>query len=171
MRRIELASCIRFEPATAETVDYVLVTVSPDGCSSKVGYLGGEQTIKLKPNALDKGCFVLGTIQHELLHTLGFHHQQCATDRDEYVKIIEDNIIDGKESNFKKYEADRVEDFDAKYDYGSILHYSATAFSKNGEATIVALQPEGQLQMGQRLALSTADIIRLNTMYKCPLQL
>ncbi|EDW12871.1 seminal metalloprotease 1 [Drosophila mojavensis] len=170
MRRIELVSCIRFVPVPPNTLDYVFITVSETGCSSKVGYLGAEQTLKLKPAAVDVGCFRLGTIEHELLHTLGFHHQQCSADRDEYVKIVEENITEGKEGNFKKYEADRVESFDVKYDYGSVLHYNSKAFSKNGEATIVALQPEGELQMGQRLGLSKADILRLNTMYKCPLQ-
>ncbi|EDW64333.1 seminal metalloprotease 1 [Drosophila virilis] len=170
MRRLELVSCIRFLPASEETVDYVLVTVSTTGCSSKVGYIGSEQTVKLKPSDLDTGCFRLGTIQHELLHTLGFHHQQSSADRDDYVKIVEENITEGKEHNFKKYEADRVENFDAPYDYGSILHYSSKAFSKNGEETIIALDPDGQSQMGQRLALSFADVSRLNTMYKCPMQ-
>ncbi|KAH8377961.1 hypothetical protein KR093_008124 [Drosophila rubida] len=169
MRFIERASCIRFVPATEATLDYVLVMVSESGCSSKVGYRGGEQTVKLKPAELDTGCFKLGTIQHELLHTLGFHHQQCSPNRDEFVTIVEENITEGKEHNFKKYDEEEVGDFDVPYDYSSILHYSSKAFSKNGEATIVALSPEGQSQMGQRLALSAADIIRLNTMYKCAL--
>ncbi|KAL7741433.1 hypothetical protein ACLKA6_000760 [Drosophila palustris] len=169
MKFIERDSCIRFLPATEETLDYVYIIVSTSGCSSKVGYRGGEQTIKLKPGTLDSGCFKLGTIQHELLHTLGFHHQQCAPNRDEFVQIIEENITEGKENNFQKYEEDRVGDFDVAYDYGSILHYSSMAFSKNGQATIVALDPEAQNQMGQRFALSAADVIRLNTMYKCPL--
>ncbi|KAH8293077.1 hypothetical protein KR044_000939 [Drosophila immigrans] len=171
MRFIERVSCIRFVPATADNLDYVLIMVSTSGCSSKVGYRGGEQTVKLKPAPLDTGCFKLGTIQHELLHTLGFHHQQCAPNRDEFVKIVEENITEGKEHNFQKYEEDRVGDFDVPYDYSSILHYSSKAFSKNGEATIVALDPEGQSQIGQRLALSDADIMRLNTMYRCPLQM
>ncbi|KAH8403368.1 hypothetical protein KR222_011427 [Zaprionus bogoriensis] len=171
MRLIERVSCIHFVPATETDLNYVLVTVSSSGCSSKVGYRGGEQTVKLKPAAIDSGCFKLGTIQHELLHTLGFHHQQCSPNRDEYVKIVEENITEGKEHNFQKYDEQRVGDFDEAYDYGSILHYSSKAFSNNGEATIVALQPEGQALMGQRLALSSADINRLNTMYKCPLQM
>lgn len=170
MRLIERVSCIRFLPASEDTRNYVLVTVSATGCSSKVGYKGGEQTVKLKIYELDKGCFKIGTIQHELLHTLGFHHQQCSPNRDEYVKIIDENITEGKETNFKKYDEDQVGDFDEAYDYGSILHYSSTAFSNNGEATIVALHPEGQALMGQRAELSSADINRLNTMYRCPLQ-
>ncbi|XP_060662476.1 seminal metalloprotease 1-like [Drosophila nasuta] len=171
MRLIERASCIRFLPATVDTLNYVSVITSDSGCSSKVGYKGGEQTVKLKIAPIDLGCFKLGTIQHEFLHTLGFHHQQCSPNRDEFVKVIEENITEGRENNFKKYTEDRVGDFDVPYDYSSILHYSSLAFSKNGEATIIALDPEGQAKMGQRIALSDGDIIRLNTMYKCPLQM
>jgi len=84
---------------------------------------------------------------------------------------VEENISEGHEKNFVKYEDDVVGDFDEPYDYGSVLHYSSVAFSINGEATIVALNPEGQEKMGQRLKMSEIDIKRLNTMYKCPIQL
>ncbi|EDX05149.1 seminal metalloprotease 1 [Drosophila simulans] len=171
MQFIEYSSCIRFVPADEDEENYVFVLPSTSGCSSKVGYQPGERTVKLKPGALDTGCFKLGTIQHELLHTLGFHHQQCSPNRDEFVKIVEENISEGHEKNFVKYEEDEVGDFDQPYDYGSILHYSSLAFSVNGEATIVALNPEGQEQMGQRLMMSDTDVKRLNTMYKCPIQL
>ncbi|XP_017067072.2 seminal metalloprotease 1 [Drosophila eugracilis] len=171
MQFIEYYSCIRFVPATEDEENYVFVLPSTSGCSSNVGYQPGQRTVKLKPGPLDSGCFKLGTIQHELLHTLGFHHQQCSPDRDEFVKIVDENISEGHEKNFVKYEEDVVGDFDQPYDYGSILHYSSLAFSINGEATIVALKPEGQDLMGQRLKMSDTDIKRFNTMYKCPIQL
>uniref|UniRef100_A0A6P4EJI5 Metalloendopeptidase n=1 Tax=Drosophila rhopaloa TaxID=1041015 RepID=A0A6P4EJI5_DRORH len=171
MQFIEYSSCIRFVPAAEDEENYLIVIPSTSGCSSKVGYQPGERTVKLKPAALDTGCFKLGTIQHELLHTLGFHHQQCSPNRDEYVKIVDENISEGHEKNFVKYEEENVGDFDQPYDYGSILHYSSLAFSINGEATIVALKPEGQAMMGQRLMMSEIDVKRLNTMYKCPIQL
>ncbi|KAI8042137.1 seminal metalloprotease 1 [Drosophila gunungcola] len=171
MQFIEYSSCIRFVPAAEDEENYLIVIRSTSGCSSHVGYKPGERTVKLKPVALDTGCFKLGTIQHELLHTLGFHHQQCSPNRDEFVKVVNENIAEGKEKNFIKYEEDVVGDFDQPYDYGSILHYSSSAFSINGEDTIVALKPEGQEKMGQRLKMSDIDVNRLNTMYKCPIPL
>jgi hypothetical protein len=45
----------------------------------------------------------------------------------------------GKEYNFKKYSEATVTNFEVPYDYGSIMHYSAHAFSRNGKATITPL--------------------------------
>ena len=32
-----------------------------------------------------------GTALHEILHSLGFHHEQSRTDRDKYLKVINSN--------------------------------------------------------------------------------
>lgn len=64
---------------------------------------------------------------------------QSAYDRDEYVKIQWDHIIKGREHNFKNYSSNQVSHFNSTYDYGSLMHYSGKAFSKDGVATIVPL--------------------------------
>ncbi|XP_017038532.1 seminal metalloprotease 1-like [Drosophila kikkawai] len=168
MKIIERSSCIRFVRAAKDAEDYLHVITSTDGCSSQVGYEPGVRILRLIPADLDVRCFRLGTLQHELLHTLGFRHQQCSPDRDEYVRILEENIIDGKEKFFLKYDSSELENFDQPYDYASILHYGPKAFPANGKPTIEALSPEGQSQLGQRLIMTEMDINRLNIMYKCP---
>ncbi|MBD4895290.1 hypothetical protein GUF81_06200, partial [Xanthomonas citri pv. citri] len=76
--------------------------------------------------------------------------------RDDYVTIMFDNIEAGAEHNFDKYDATYITQFGYTYDYGSVMHYSAYAFSSNGEKTIVTVDPNAVI--GQRDGLSATDI-------------
>lgn len=84
---------------------------------------------------------------HELMHAVGFFHQQSASERDEFVRIRWKNIKLGHEHNFKKYPAKDVTSYGIEYDYGSIMHYSAKAFSRNNESTIEPLVSSSFLQI------------------------
>ena len=54
--------------------------------------VGGRQIISLNAN----GCMYTGTAIHEIMHALGFYHEQTRTDRDYYIKIHWDNIDPSK---------------------------------------------------------------------------
>lgn len=171
MSIIELNSCVSFEEVSADEPYYVNITSNAGGCYSAVGFQKKVQQMNLENYALDEGCYRLGTIMHELLHVLGFYHQQSTWDRDEYVRIAVENIADGKEHNFEKYAENSVDNFDQDYDYASVMHYTPYGFSKNGEMTIVPLKAGAEKVMGQRVQLSTIDINKLNVMYKCPINI
>ncbi|XP_053959482.1 seminal metalloprotease 1-like [Anastrepha ludens] len=166
---IEDLSCIRFQEASEDQQYYVNITGSDGGCYSSIGWLNGIQYYNLQIYPLDTGCFRLGTIVHEFLHTLGFFHMQSAANRDDYVRIEFDNIQEGMEFNFEKYDEDYIDDYDEEYDYGSVLHYGEYAFSVNGEKTIIPLKEEGAV-IGQRRGMSKSDINKLNLMYHCPIK-
>ncbi|XP_058459624.1 seminal metalloprotease 1-like [Malaya genurostris] len=166
MRLIETSTCVRFKPRDFNNQDYVRIHGNSSGCSATVGHIGGNQTIKLQPYPLDKGCFKIGSIVHEFIHALGFRHMQSTFNRDEYVEIVWDNIREGHDKNFMLYSSDQVGNYDAEYDYGSVMHYSSTAFSSNGQKTIVALKDTAE-KMGQRDGMSKTDILKINKMYDC----
>jgi len=139
----------------ARTNESNFVTFRPgSGCSSSVGMKGGQQFITLA-----NGCSTGSTI-HEIGHSIGLWHEQSREDRDQFIKILWENIEDGKEHNFNQHITDG--DDVGQYDFGSMLHYSATAFSKNGQPTIETLNGES---IGQRTELSIGDIQAVNNMY------
>lgn len=83
-------TCIKFEPKDFCDQDFLYIYPG-SGCGSLVGRIGGMQ-----PMTLGKGCIHVGIIKHELMHTLGFWHEHSRGDRDEYIKIIWENIRPGE---------------------------------------------------------------------------
>ncbi|ODN02524.1 Zinc metalloproteinase nas-13 [Orchesella cincta] len=156
---ISSLTCIRFTPRTTEK-DYVYVS-SGNGCYSNVGKVGGKQIV-----SLPRACRNLGTFVHELIHALGFHHEQSRTDRDQFVKIKWENIERGKQNNFDKYAASVISPFGVTYDYSSVMHYSRLAFSKNRrDPTIEAISAAATAEIGQRRGMSSGDVSKIKQMY------
>lgn len=150
-------------PRAGET-DYVRF-IQGSGCWSYVSSIGGMQEI-----SIGIGCYLKGTIMHEISHAAGMWHEQSRADRDNYVTINTANITSGREFNFDIYSYG----FDVgSYDYSSVMHYSKYAFSSNGYPTISINMPPGlpSTTIGQRDSLSSTDIFTLNTLYPqagCP---
>ena len=46
--------------------------------------------------SIGAGCETKGIVMHELLHALGFYHEQSRYDRDDFVKILFENVQAGK---------------------------------------------------------------------------
>ncbi|XP_052381502.1 astacin-like metalloprotease toxin 5 isoform X2 [Oncorhynchus keta] len=105
-------TCILFHEYTNE-INYIEF-ISGSGCASYVGFQGGAQ-----PLYFGRACNV-GNLCHELMHALGLHHEHTRPDRDQYITIQWDNVVSGKEDNFKVKEGDTQ---DLPYDYDSIMHY------------------------------------------------
>ncbi|MDO6459532.1 M12 family metallopeptidase [Granulosicoccaceae sp. 1_MG-2023] len=163
-----LYSSVRFQEVTREDIDNGLVVdyleFTPyEGCSSYVGRIGGAQPVWVSSSCTS------GSIIHELGHAIGLLHEHTRTDRDQYIRVNEENVMEGKLFNFAIPDS-TVSDL-GDYDYGSIMHYGPTSFSANGEDTISALQDISGINMGQRIRLSDGDLGAVDELYGTDLAL
>jgi len=123
-------------------------------CSSFVGKIGdyirnrrsfgrGPQEISLGAS----GCLYKRHMTHEIMHALGWTHEQNRPDRDRYVRIEYDNVNPSYVQNFKK--EIRGEMFGTEYDAGSVMQYNDESFTRNRRSsdrkkrlTIISLDPK-----------------------------
>ncbi|XP_074523077.1 high choriolytic enzyme 1-like isoform X1 [Halichoeres trimaculatus] len=157
LRSFASSTCIRFVPLNRQQ-DFVDIK-SLGGCFSFVGRRGRNQTVSLSR----QGCVFPQIVQHELLHALGFDHEQTRSDRDQHVRILFQNVIRGMEFNFRKIDTNNL---NTPYDYNSVMHYSRFAFSRNGQPTIVPI-PDPNVDVGRATQMSANDILRVNRLYRC----
>lgn len=54
--------------------------------------LNGRRGLNLASNKPRKGCLTLGPIVHEFFYAVGFYHHQSDSNRDDYVRIVKENI-------------------------------------------------------------------------------
>ncbi|MGB3465928.1 MAG: M12 family metallopeptidase [Cyclobacteriaceae bacterium] len=148
---------LRFQQRTNQS-DYIYFR-SSGGCSSSLGRIGGRQFINLA-----SGCSTGNTI-HEIGHAVGLYHEQSRADRDTYVNILFQNIQSGRENNFRTYIQSGTDgdEYTSTLDFGSIMMYGPTFFSKNGQPTIT--KKDGSSYSVQRNTLSSDDKAGIAIMY------
>jgi hypothetical protein len=129
-------------------------------CSSAIGMQGwGEQSVILSDQC------VTGDAIHEIGHVVGLWHEQSREDRDNFIRIVWNNVEPKSIHNFSQHIVDG--DDVGEYDYDSIMHYGAWFFNGNsGKQTIEVLQPgRNANSLGQKNGLSNGDIAAAIQMY------
>lgn len=150
MRKIENASCIRFQPKNSNDSNNYVLMKKGKICSSKVGFRNeGPQ-----PLIIDANLCSVGSVIHEIFHVLSFLHMHTAKNRDEHIQINWSNIRDDAKANFKTFSTP-VTMLETEYDYDSITHYSNYAFAIDKKIpTIIAKNPSKAKNMGQRQGIT-----------------
>lgn len=172
-------TCLTFKENGADK--HFLNFYKGEGCWS---YIGNVSTYTKQDISIGEGCEQVGIIEHEIGHALGFFHTQSRVDRDKYVKIDTANIDSSMLDNFDKETASTNDNFGLDYgknfnlsynlnntfvDYGSVMHYSDSAFAKDeNKPVIISLANKlYQKTMGNRIEPSFTDILMMNKLYKC----
>lgn len=160
-RTIEARTCIRFVQRTTQP-DYIDI-IDGDGCWSWLGRQGDRQEMSIG-RAI--GCVSPGIAVHEAVHALGFDHMHNDIDRDQFVRILWQNIDPNFHFAFDIVDPEWFSNFGTPYDLRSVVHYARWAFSMNGLDAIQTLDNSYIDVIGQT-QLSDGDVLRLNRMYEC----
>lgn len=159
-------SCIKFVPRKEER-DFIGI-YSGNGCWASLGRADGIQLLSLQKSK----CIVKGVAMHELMHGIGFLHEHTRPDRDDYITIHWDNIIDEVKRNFQKISFATLDTLNETYDYRSVMHYHAWAFSKDRLHPTMTPKQSGfsheSLGYGQAKGkLTSTDIRKVRKFYEC----
>jgi hypothetical protein len=140
--------------------DAIVFERGSNHCYSLLGKQGGLQPINLADNCQ------WGEIVHELMHALGFVHEQSRTDRDRYLEILWPNIQPDFRSQYAIVPDNFMEnEKDTPFDYQSTMLYSPDVFASTpGNATMRTRT--GNAIAPVREGLSPGDIQRLQRVYR-----
>ncbi|XP_057372024.1 hatching enzyme 1.2-like [Daphnia carinata] len=168
-------TCIKFVPRTTQS-DYIIFTEHSSGLcwtgkwgerQLEVGRLGGVQYVSL---IVAKNCLRKFNVMHELMHSLGFYHEQQRDDRDKYIKVFYDNIVEDQHQvsyGIRYTSTGAANNLETPYDYNSIMHYHAYSFPKDQSRPVMAAV-DGCSRFGNEKQFSKVDVLRINRLYKCP---
>lgn len=111
-----------------------------------------------------------GAVVHELGHAIGLFHEQCRSDRDQYVTIHWDNIEPKKEYNFDIYHG--LAGYDVgPFDFESVMIYTSSAFLKEGLNPLynfTMTKKDGGAWLLDNSSLSAGDVAGVKFLYGPP---
>ena len=147
------------------------------GCWSALGlapgFTGGNGDIEdlgAKPEwqiiSLDgAGCSGTSeaTLQHEVMHALGFYHEHQRPDRDDHIMIHEDNIYFGWMSQFTKLTPSSWVDSGHPFELGSVMTYCSNCAGDPAMTLLDGISTWGNFETGR--ALTTTDALQVQWHY------
>lgn len=147
---------VRWVPRSTER-DYVYFKFNGDaGCSSWIGKAIGKQVINV-PKWCDKGGMI-----HEMMHALGFYHEQSRWDRNKYITIKWDNIKVQYAFNFFRAPFSKSH---GEFDFDSIMLYpTRSGFAKDPKKPTIT-KKNGEEYTINRTQLSELDLRAIDERY------
>ncbi len=121
MKAWEKSKEIKFVDISKENDPEKYVNITFDSKKGNVSDLGYTGKKKQQCNLANRG---VGIAAHELGHIIGLIHEHTRSDRDKFIKIKFDNIVENQKHNFKKVKKENYVIGDTnKFDYNSIMLY------------------------------------------------
>lgn len=155
---IQENSPVRFVEAQEQDQNYVRFELGEEHCFSALGQQGGVQKVILRPSCYER------EIAHEVMHTLGFLHEQNRKDRDQYLKVHWDNIQEDYTEQFKKIPKGIIPIETTEFDFMSTMLYPSFAFSLSPSLPTMTTH-DGQIYQTGQNWLSEGDLEKIKTFY------
>lgn len=109
---------------------------------------------------------------HELMHAIGFYHEQNRSDRDKYLIIHYDHIQEGLDAQFELLSPSQNRLL-VPFDFNSIMLYGPYSFTKDGQTTMEPNPKEPiakgvvMREVNEKYGLSSIDVKAIQLLYKC----
>lgn len=140
--------------------DYIVFTEGKENCLSYLGKIGGQQPIYLSPKCGKN------EITHEIMHALGFVHEQSRSDREKFVEVHFQNIKKEFHAQYDVIPSHLVDYYngsDFLFDYNSVMMYSDSAFALQPDLKTMSSRTSEVIEPSR--GLSKSDISRVNRLY------
>ena len=187
LKEFEEKTCVKLELADNELArgGLLIKDNGNGGCFSGIGRqnpaVNSVQNIQMQANYCEAG----NTPLHEVMHALGFWHEQQRPDRDEFVTIHPDLLIDNgnyirldklgskkgwgfwlPETGGTGFNWDEL-DPKSEYDFSSIMHYPGKSHD-DGTPTIARVEnPSEPFPLYIPTTFSEQDLVQINHAYPC----
>lgn len=162
MQDWESVADVLFIEVTPRAGAYKIIKVSENSWSSSIGENNSNCQM-----IFGSGGNKYSHITHELGHVLGLLHEHQRPDRDLYVRILWDNIIELFVSNYEKQDNPLITEEQYDYDYNSIMHYPADSFSKDGESNTIESLDDSEV-IDRLGIITTLDALKVMEIYGAP---
>ena len=139
--------------------DYIYFSKTENNCFSQIGRVGGKQII-----GLAEGCSKVKII-HEIIHALGFFHEQNRPDRDKYIKVLYENINEEMWTQFDKFTEWHHEDPPFEFSFNTLMLYNSDYFRIEDTHDYSMVTVQGDPFFFNHTGLTEVDIKRINTLY------
>ena len=175
-----VGGCIEFYDDTNTQLypkDYILIRNTDNSgtydsrCWSRLGRANYYGPVVLSYQEINMGnrCIYKDTMQHEMLHSLGFKHEQQRPDRDEFVDILYENIQPHYKYAFDKMSVKYWDNYEQIYDFASVMHYDGdllltdeARYAYKSSIVYKGTMNEVYINAGE---MSSIDIVQLTRRY------
>ncbi len=153
---------MNFVPVDVDNDEDVIVFNFREGapCSSYLGRIGGLQPVYLRSSCGEQD------VMHELMHALGFVHEQQREERDHYMEVLWSNIDEAFQYNFSILPDSLVHQYEGSVfnvSLKSVMMYHDEAFAKAGKKSLKSKVKDKILPINKGLA--DIDKERLEILY------